>query len=252
MSSIVKEIYDRFDRHPLTDTAADYSHIGYMDIRSARNGYRLIPHVGNSVLGMNIDIAVPNGIFSTAAPTKVETSPNFGGLGKIEVKDSSQVGTTTGVIGSAPAVEGLLLPGDQGFDLFTDLHKQVSALKPIVAGAMKSLCYDIELQSFDLEETSGKRLYHRSTGETEWERNIYYQIASTDHVTFGLRLDGSVITSSSDMHVDAPIPDGIKPGSQPVFRAGEYSRGAGARSTMPMESLVAFSGMQHAIEQLYA
>ncbi len=251
MTSVVKEIYDRFDRNPVKDRHADYSRIGQMSIEGHANGYRLVARPGNTLLGMNIDVTVPGGIFSTQKPTKVETSPNFGGLKPMKTTPSESPGSMKGKMDSLPAVEGLTLPGDPNFDLFFDLHEQVSRLKSLVADAIATMRLSMEPLDFSLAEKSGKRVYSQATDSCTWHRKVTYDVTSIDYSSIRFELDGSIVTPGS-VNLKAPAPDGILPGTLPVFREGAAQLGAQAREELSLDTLLAFSSLQSSIEKIYA
>ena len=251
MPSTIKQIYDKFNRHPVTDSYADYSRIGRIGIASNKNAYRIVAHPGRTILGLNIDITVPGGIFSKGAPTRVETSPNFGSLVGMKVDESSQganIGTKRGELAQPPATEVLLLPGDEGFELFTQLHTQVSALEPIVGDtiATAGIVLDPTLLGVS-DENSGTQMLDPLTGGTIHCRDLRYQVGNASGNTFRATLDGSVITPGGVQIGRKEHPNG----SLPVFRSGTYRVDAQPDRPLNFDSLIAFSGLQCAIQELY-
>jgi hypothetical protein len=240
----MKEIYDRFDRHPVTDSYADYSKIGHITIACSGDRYRLVAYPGRTILGLNIDITAPGGIFGSSAPEKVETSPNFGGLARVDPEEPLENAETTdtrrGTLSRPPAAENLILPGDPGFELFDQLHAQVGALKSVITKTVATTGITIEPAQLQMHGRTGIQMHDYATGSTKHVRSRNYEITSIDDYVFATELDGSVVA-----------PQGVEPSSVPVFRAGNYSLDGQHPQSLALDSLVAFSGLEVAIQRLY-
>ena len=251
MQSIVMQIYDRFNRHPVTDTDADYSRIGRISIASSRDTYRVVAYPGGTMLGLNIDITAPGGIFSPSAPLKTETSPNFGVLSSMYVPDEHQsVHTIRGTMNQPPAAENLLLPGDEGFDLFTALHTQIGALQSVVADTIATTGARLDPTHMQMNEESGIQKFDPATDSTTHYRIKTYEVRGDSGTVFEARLNGSVITPGG-IKPDTLPPRGVMSDTLPVFREGTYSVDGQPQQPFSLESLVAFSGLQIAIDRLY-
>lgn len=242
-SPTLMDIHDRFDiypRYPHTD----HSLISNIAIESLGDTYRITTYPGGTGTmfdGFVIDMNTPNGIFEAATPDSVQTSRNQGGMLIFTAQDSiyeDGVITTTGTLSTPAAREGLILPGDDGFELFESLHEQVGSLKQPLQETLAVAGAEIEPVIFEYRANSGSSSYNHSAGTVRYKRLNSYRVGNGQQA----------VTVELDATVEVPM--GERPDSQLFFQSGTMEQGA-ELSALSMEALLAFTGLQQTLQTLY-
>lgn len=249
---LLQQIHDQFDvyaRYPY----ADHSMITKVDIQSGPNGYRLTTYPGGAGYGFDglaLDVEVPDGIFSQADPVRVEASRDHGkDLMVLNVESSSENEdgpmSITGTVGSFPAREGLVLPGDKGFDLFTDLHSRLRAFKEPLQDALKVAGINMVPTALGYNESTGFWSYDHERKIATHRRSSVYEVSS-EHASAKVVLDGTVEFNGPVKTDSKSMADQLM-----VYRSGA-AEALNQPTNISMEGLLAFSGLHSQLRKLYA
>lgn len=244
---LLQQIHDGFDvyeRYPYTD----HSTITKIGITSADDTYRITTYpggIGYGYDGLAIDVKARGGIFGEdEQPARVETSRDYGGLLIFDTQDVPEQNDdglviVGGTLSTPAKREGLLLPGDDGFELFTDLHRKLKALKAPLTEALQSSGIFLEPQLLQYHESTGNRSWNHDTELFVHHRSSKIEVTS-DKDSFEFSLDGTEMNNLSE-----------NPASDMRYRAGVLEYQDGYRKDLATESLAAFSGLHKAMATLY-
>ncbi|HEX3569141.1 MAG TPA: hypothetical protein VHT70_05735 [Candidatus Saccharimonadales bacterium] len=229
-------------------------------ITSGPDGYKITayPEMEYGYEGFTVTAQAPEGIFGDELPTRVETGNDKNtGVIAIEAVEEPEVGadglTTQSMrIGpTPPAREGLILPGDEGYDIIEQLHRGVSALAEPIAETVGTLGVVIEPHTLQFNEpvkNTGVRSFEPD--EVTLARRTVMEVRDRNGNYAKVDLDGSIS--------EPLLPTGHWPnfGRDPlmVYRAGEAEisiDGEVERRPLDMDSLVAFAGLYATMRPLY-
>lgn len=245
-SPILMQIHDEFDtyeRYPYTD----HSLISNIRMASHPNGYRITTYPGGSGYGFDgfaIDVSAQAGIFSDIAPNRVETSRDYGGIMVFQVgdvhEDEDGITILDGTLDTPAAREGLVLPGDQGFELFTQLHHQLRNLKDPLKDSFEVAGVAINPTAFNFSESTGT-----SGPNKEGTARVHYRTSVYDA---GDANNRARVTLDATQETEFTA----KPSDLVVYRSGILEEEESQQPTeLSMEALLAFSGLHGAISKLY-
>ena len=267
---LVQAIRDRFeleDQRPIFSDPAITSGIA---IDSTADSYKIVvyPRLEYGYEGFAFSAQVPEGIFGEAPPTRIETTFDNAGVMKFEAAGKEVVSEPdeNGVsfvsqeirIGPPQNREGLILPGDPGFELFEQLQAELAALKAPVADAMATLGVSIDPQTLYLYEPqkhgasySYDSNHNRQT--TTLNRATRVSASSENCMIYTVDLDASVRYPEEALKAGL-----IKKEEDPpmVYQSGtaySWRRGEGMVNLpkLGIESLAAFSGLYAVVRRLY-
>lgn len=245
VSPVLQQIHDQFDvfdRYPYTD----HSVISNIAIIDRPDGYRVTTYPGGSGYGYDglaIDVNAPDGMLGGGSPSRVETSRDSGGLMTLSISEDIQERNgrleVRGTLGALAAREGLTLPGDKGFELFSTLHDQLQGLRAPLQDAIEVAGHDVTPISFDFKESTGSTSYDHDAKKATHHRSTSYTVMSED-APLRLKLDATTQTELRE-----------KPSGIVVYKAGllEYK---GEETALSFDALLAFSGLHSTIRKLYA
>lgn len=250
----LQRIHDRFDtyeRYPYTD----HSMISKINIGATNpDRYTVTTYpggCGSAYDGLVLDIEAAGGIFTDDAPARVQTSRDMGGLMVLSVEDATEDEETLelyGTVTNPPKIEGLVLPGDDGFELFAELQTKLAALQEPVESTISTLGINMRAQGLTYSETGGSTSFdHERKVTTHW-RGLAMTVANADQ-TISVKLDGTSQEPFSGRTIGS-----IEPPSLMVFRSGvaELTTSKSTeRLEIGLESLVAFAGLHSQISELY-
>lgn len=240
----IHDTYDVYDRYPYTD----HSMISSVNISSHPAGYVVTTYpggLGTAFDGLRINVRARDGIFGSQLPHRVETSRD-GGLMTISVENISNDGIMSGMIQGDPVKrEGLALPDDPGFELFEELHEQLSNIKPEVAAVAGMCGLSQDPTIFNYRVSGGSVSFDHQRGVATHSRFDTYQIGSNQANSrpVSVILDATVQTAINK-----------RPSQEVVYRKGRVHQGAdgrGVRLAEP-EELIAFAGLNASIRKLYS
>jgi hypothetical protein len=230
--------------------------ISCIGINSNSEGYKITTYAGGwGYDGYNISAKAKGGIFGTEGPSKIETGRDYSGLMFLSFGEPQT--TETGHL-EVPATastpsrqENLLLPGDKGFELFAELHRQAQGLRPVITDAVDLIQPGIQPYT----------LVYEYKGDQSVRFDHDKQIAS---VTGSALIEvndtsGSGVKVELDATQDYPFE---APASLPRFKANDDTVYRSGTATVEHEgeeeiraldfyTLIAFSAVQNAIEKLY-
>lgn len=201
---ILQQIQDKFDVYEQVSDFAG-SDIYRIGIDSSENGYEIVAYRGGYD-GLRLAIEAEGGIFGTAGPKRVETSKDYGEvlLVNFEEPSSSMVdGSIKGTISKPAAREGLILPGDEGFELFTALHEKIQGIKFPIQLACDMVVPHLmeEPKTFALEDED---LGHWNHGDGTWthKKTSEYRIADErgEKIVVFLHADALVEDEDQEMY----------------------------------------------------
>jgi hypothetical protein len=274
---LLQIIRDRFEPEEQKPEFADPAITSGIAIDSTPDSYKITvyPRMEYGFEGFVINAQAPEGLFGEAAPTRVETGFDNAGVirfaftGEPTVSEPNSDGvslvTQSAVVLPDPKREGLVLPGDEGFEMFEQLQARLAALKEPVAEAMGTLGIDIDPQTFHLYEPQKHGAgysYDNATNKrtkTTVTRKTRLRVGDTDGNTAHVDLDASLVYLEEDI-----VSGRVQPEEDPLmaYRSGtawvrhanfQYpdSRAETSLPLLDMDSLVAFSGLYATIRTLY-
>lgn len=242
---LLQEIHDQFDTFDQYGYT-DHSMISNIAIAHSPDGYRVTTYPGGCGYrfdGLAIDLTVPNGMFGGGAPTRVETSRDYGPLMVINVGGQTHhengAVEIRGTLTSPAAREGLALPGDPGFELFAELHNRMQGLRAPLRNAVVAAGVAIEPMSFDFKESAGSCSYDHDAQIATHHRKATYLVQGR----------GPEVQVKLDATVQTPLRE--KPGSIVVYNAGSLTY-EHREAPLSGDALLAFTGLHAAIRSLYA
>jgi hypothetical protein len=258
-SPILQQIHDRFDtyeRYPYTD----HSVIINADITSSESGYSIKTYpggIGYAFDGFVIDVQADGGLFGENGLSRVETSRDFGGLMGTSVEDERI--TDEGLIaiqGTAvnlPKREGLLLPGDEGFEMFETLHREIQTIKPILAETIALVQTEIKPEIVVFKHKSGGDGPGPKGTKT---RKFYGETKIEVQDRSGNQLNVALDSTNLVGYDDPRQALSLKEPEQVVYRAGKATLRYGRSQTQQIRdldilALTAFSGLHSQIQKLY-
>jgi hypothetical protein len=258
---LVQEIRDRFDH--FDETIGDRSRTSSIKVASDQHGYSVTSYPAGTYgyEGFTADVRAPQGVFGEHGPTRVEMSREKDGIMRFTFGDmtTDENGMTTANITLEPqaAREGLLLPGDAGFELFDQLHAELATRRAIVADALGTIGITVNptVLKYTSQTTSAGHYDHENNIATH-ERGTLLEVggmdaSADDYVYVHVKLDGSL---TAPMHKGQPV--GYPPEDPMVFRAGtaEADWKYSYRHEHPPvgdEALLAFAGLHASFTALY-
>ena len=250
----IHDSFDTYDRYPHTD----HSVISNIAIRSSANAYAVTTYpggYGTAFDAFNLAVNVP--IFGSDEPSRVETGRDSGGLMRLEIypeevaTNEAGAATLTGTLSEIPKIEGLVLPGDQGFELFPELHKKLQAIQPILEALLEPMCnveihpamlsmrHKVGVSSFDLE----------TRARTDHKSSIYEVTDLESGQVVRVELDATEHSERKGTAND----DGRSP-TQMKYTTGSVKTEGTLVGEQPLddETLLGFTALQHDIASLYS
>lgn len=242
VAPILKQIHDEHDVYPRYGYT-DHTKITKIEIASHPNGngYRITTYPGGSGFGFDgfaIDLSTQTGIFSDEIPSRVETSRDYGGLMVMSVDEVAGGAISGGVISMPAAREGLLLPGDRGFELLTELHNQIRSLKEPIRDAIEVAGVTINPTEFNYSEYTGT-----SGPNQEKTARVHYRSS-----TYDVKDGNTHVQVELDATIETPFNE--EPNPLVTYRSGLLTQ-EGRSHELSMDALVAFSGLHRAMGKLY-
>lgn len=259
---VLQAIRDRFDH--FGETIGNRARTSSIKIESNQRGYAVTtyPEGTYGYEGFAADVHAPQGIFGERGPTRIEMSREEDGIRRITFGEVTidEDGRTLANVKIEPraAQEGLILPGDPGFELFDLLHAELAARRTIVADALGMLGINVTPTSlrYTSQTTSGGYYDHDNRVATH-ERGTLIGVGGVD----GAAHDGVYIHVKLDGSLTAPMPnDGSRVNFPPedpmVFRGGEATADwemsyRHERPPVGYEALIAFAGLHASFSALY-
>lgn len=259
---VIQEIRDRFDH--FDETIGNRARTSSIKITSNRRGYAVTsyPEGTYGYEGFTVDVHAPQGVFGEQGPTRVEMAREADGVMRVTFGDvtTDEDGRTLANAKVEPraAREGLILPGDPGFELFDQLHAELAARRTVVADTLGTLGINANPTGlkYTSQATSAGRYDHENKVATH-ERETLIEIdginaAASDRVYTHIKLDGSLTAPMPRGHLSAEFP----PEDPMVFRGGEavadwelsYRH---ERLQVGDEALLAFAGLHASFAELY-
>lgn len=213
---LIQEIHDRFDH--FGTTIGNSACTSSIKIACNRQGYSVTAYPQNTYgyEGFTMEITAPEGIFGDAAPTKVEMSREKDEGMRINFDEviAEGRGSLTAFVKVEPhaAREGLVLPGDPGFELFDQLHSELAARRSVVREAIGTLGIDaapLWLQYTSQNWSVGH--YDHDNKLATHERATLIEVdarddAIIDNVNIQIKLDGSRTVPMLGGHTSAVFP----------------------------------------------
>jgi hypothetical protein len=244
-SSILKQLHDRFDvydRYPHTD----HSVISGIAIKSKPNGYRITTYpggIGTAYDGFAIDVHANGQMFEDITPTRAETSRDRGGLMELRIENSSVDDrgyiALHGTVGTPAAREGLILPEDEEFSLIEEMHDQIKKIREPLHRALGAAGMSMNPISFNMHEWGKSQHYDHKRNKTTRQSFTTYEVSDDSGVAvFGL--DGTVNTNI-----------GEEPSPWVAYSRGIHANHVNEEAHLPVEALIAFSGVSNIIKRLY-
>jgi hypothetical protein len=237
----IHDQFDVFDRYPYTD----HSMISNIKISTRPQGYRVTTYPGGTGYGFDglaIDLDTSEGMFSGDTPVRVETGRDYGPLMVLRVEnvDETEDGAlvTSGTIDIPVKREGLSLPGDPGFELFTELHDRIKTLKSPLREAIEVTGIKLDPTSFGFRESTGSTSFDHEQKKVTHHRTTAYDVAE-DSMSVRIQLDATIRTNL-----------GEEPSSVTAYRSGSLKQD-GARFDLSMDALLTFSGLHSTVSKLY-
>lgn len=231
------------------------AHIRAIGITSNNEGYSIVTYAGGwGFDGYTISAKADGGLTSNLGPSRIETGRDYSGLMRLSVDEERREpeGLVEAIVtASNPAkIENLLLPGDEGFGLFEDLHRKVVGLKTVIADAVDLIHPGIKPET----------LVYQYKGDQSASYDHEKQVASVAGSAFiDLNDSKSRVRVELDATQDYPfeVPAACptyKKSENTVYRSGTAvveSRGEEELRALDLFTLTAFSVVQSLVEKLY-
>jgi hypothetical protein len=227
---ILQAIHDKFDTFPRYQYTR-HDEISQITFHSTDKGYKLTTYPegsGRGFDGFTIDAKTNGngGLFGENPPTHIETYR------------SSSVES----VFPQTRVEKLVLPGDEGYELFEELQSQVRALKPLITDTMTLVVPEHSAASTFYKKKGGDIIYDRERRVSIIDTAVYMQ--ETDAL-------GKKILVGLDASLEIPFGQEEPKNKRTIFRGGWVEKGGTKRIPLADEEVIAFNDVQLQIDKLY-
>lgn len=230
--------------------------ISSIGITSNKQGYRLTTYAGGwGYDGYVIDAKAEGGLFKANKPTRIETGRDHKNIfplifGEAEVTDEGLVEVKAAI--SKPARrEHLLLPGDEGFELFEELHAQGQKIQPIITDAINLVQDGINPDYINYEYKGDQGAYFDHDKQiASVKGSALVEIEDDSGQKVKVELDA---TQNYPFETSGSLPT-FKSNDEVVYRSGIATvekDGEEEIRALDLYTLVAFSDIQTTLDKLY-
>lgn len=211
---ILLAIHNRFQKSQ-PEPHTDHSVISRVQFRALDfPGYHLTTFPGGISMAAGMDTLVmrveAKGVFDPTPPTRIEIGRN---LGRPPTLDARDIRVTDGRIDisqrrfTQPDLAELVLPGDPGFELFEELHKQIQTLKAPLTEAVGLVCPNVDPYCFDLEDIRDMPAIDAKSDTVVYRSSSRLNVESSPASTVEVLLDAAPEYFVASGLVTEPLPD---------------------------------------------